>query len=136
MNTIYAITLSVVAATEAHRTPQTQQVCSNASQSTLPASKQSCPEHNMNTVSLRHPPSECPRITASLCPSEVTCSRGNTSECFKAADWILSGKLHGSPYKGSAPSSLCRQQKEGLEGCSQAGERCLPCCCAPLGQEL
>lgn len=38
MNTIYAITLSVVAATEAHRTPQTQQVCSNASQSTLPAS--------------------------------------------------------------------------------------------------
>lgn len=44
--------------------------------------------------------------------------------------------LHSSPYKGSAPSCLCRQQKEGVEDCSQAGKHCLLCCCAPLGQEL
>lgn len=125
----------MTAATEAHKTPQTQQACSNTSQSTLPASKKSCPDHR-TTVSLGYPPSECPRITAALFTSEVICSRGNTSECFKVSDCILSGKLHGSPYKVSAPLPLCRQQKEGLESCSQAGKLCLPCCCVPLGQEL
>lgn len=117
--------------TEAHRPPQTQKVCSYILRVPL------LPPRRLvwlttQPQSLDHHLS-APGLQPSCAPQKSPAAKKIPPDDYKAAYWILSGKLCGSPYKGSAPLSLCRQQEEGLEGCSQAGKHCPPCCCAPLG---